>query len=293
MNLLVLGNCQARPVAQILSRVPGIGILDPIILHLSHADQVNEHHAQMASADLILAQFTNCAFKPEHLAAGTVARNWPNKTLIWPNLFYSGQQPFLRYLTCPNQGRLMGPFDAVHDIRLLLEWHALRQGRSAPKIDTPEYIARVRAESIATLRNREASCDVGICDLIETHQDERRLFFTFNHPARWLLEALCARVTAHAQIDLPDAQDAREPLDRFIVPSTWTDRREPTFEGTQVTLQPDGTIISKGQQSYTPASLRETAFRCFDHLAPHLDLSALRLTPKLNADSAPLVSGLH
>ncbi len=38
-KLLVLGNCQARPLGMLMKRFAGFDLLDPIILHLAKDDK--------------------------------------------------------------------------------------------------------------------------------------------------------------------------------------------------------------------------------------------------------------
>lgn len=74
IRLLVIGNCQARPVSRILGQTGRFDCLEPIILHLAADDMRAEHEPRIASADLILAQATVDTFPVAHLRSVQQAR---------------------------------------------------------------------------------------------------------------------------------------------------------------------------------------------------------------------------
>lgn len=273
MKLLVIGNCQARPLSALFSgAVEGVEPLEPVILHLAKEQEAETHFARMQEADLILTQATAASFKPAHLVSADVQARFPGKTRIWPNIFYAGQQPNLKYLTHTTRGRIYGPLDIYHDCDILRAWYLDRLGIDpVPPAEDPEA---VHARSIQALRNRESECDVTVSDLIEAHRGERRLFFTFNHPARWLLERMTERLCAlQGLVYAPSAPSGREPLGRIAPPSVFDDG-ETLYQGLPVG--------SAGPpRRYMPAELRSTAFACYDAQREVLtEIERLRYTPR-------------
>ncbi|WP_410254153.1 WcbI family polysaccharide biosynthesis putative acetyltransferase [Paracoccus aminovorans] len=264
MKLVVIGNCQARPLAARLATAPGVRVADPIILHLAKEEDEAAHAEAIGGADLILAQATADNFRPRHLASNTLRADYPRKVVVWPNIFYAGQQPFLRYLTHLETGRVAGPFDVYHDLRFLALWRAERGlGPAAPNLDAEMRFARdVAQESLVALRTREADCDVGVADLVEESASERRCFYTFNHPAGWLLGSLATRLAARIDLPrLPPPPDGWEPLGRIV---------------------PPGLLLTREH-----AALQAMAFRVYDAAAPLLaDPKLLRTTPTFAADAA-------
>ncbi|MAU94932.1 WcbI family polysaccharide biosynthesis putative acetyltransferase [Marinibacterium profundimaris] len=297
MKLLVIGNCQARPLSRILCSGGSFEALAPIILHLSKDDQKAEHEAAMDEADVILTQLTAENFQVAHLVAARVRDRHPGKVLIWPNLFHAGQHPFLRYLTHPRYGRILGPLDAYHDLRLIAEWRAARGLGPAPAGDLAALAAEVHAEASATLSAREAACDVGVSDLIAAHHAERLLFYTFNHPVRWLLDQLAGRIADRLAdrlgqpVPLKPLPPAFEPLNQFTPPladvlGELDQAPQPPYRGIEVELAPGHAIRPGARTTYTPEALRARYFDCYDHLGPLMTeaVADLRTTPAAGFD---------
>ena len=281
-KVLVLGNCQARPLSMLLNRFAGFELLDPIILHLAKEADHAEHEDRIAGADLVLSQLTASVFRPAHLRSEELKKRHPEKTLIWPNLFFAGQQPYLRYLTHATRGRILGPIDATHDMRLLRAWFMDRAGISFREdIAAEGYEKAVADRSLNDLRQREASCDLGVTDLIEAEIMTRKLFFTFNHPSIWLLSRMAERILARLEIpgSIDDAS-LKEPLGTFQPPSSLPRLNAPApIQGVEVNLDTPGQIGVGPKRHYSPEELQQAAFACYDHIREHLHPEALRLTP--------------
>ena len=168
MKILVIGNCQARPLGSLLAHSTDHEVLEPIILHLSKADEEEAHMARIAQADLVLAQATAPVFQPAHLRSDVLREGLPGQVIVWPNVFFAGQHPYLRYLTHTRIGRVLGPMEATHDIRVVNAWFQDRHGMSFnAAVSAPDYEQQVYDTSLRDLRGREANCDVTISDLIE------------------------------------------------------------------------------------------------------------------------------
>lgn len=281
MKILVLGNCQARPVSHMLGLATAAKLLEPVVLHLARTDEVSFHEAQMQEADLIIAQATQDDFSPAHVASTGIRARYSGKVMVWPNLFYSGQQPWLRYVTHARQGRILGPLDTYHDLRILGDWYKARVGSTPlPDID-PDAVARV---SLKELRMREAGCDLVISDLIEAEATRRLLFFTFNHPANWLLHRLVQRICERAGLVTRAFEPPiREPLARIVPPSIWhaSDSGFP-LQGLRLDPGQPGIHQPGPPDRLNMTQLRELSFACYDRQAEALqDHINLRLTPQV------------
>ena len=228
MKILVSGNCQAEPVISLLSAICGdVQPLEPIITYLPQDAQEQEdvHKARMREADIIFAQATMpTAIMPTiqvpHVASASIKAHFPEKTIIWPNLFYAGQQPYLCYVTHQiTKARLLGPMGEYHDLRILRDWY--RDRRDETPFNLPDA-GQIAQTSLEELGRREAPCDVKISDLIDAEKSTRRLFFTFNHPSRWLFIALVERMMARTNLKGNLSKvPPREPLAQIVVPSIW------------------------------------------------------------------------
>ena len=281
MRILVIGNCQARPLAQILTGGGGHVALDPIIVHLAKEADAGQHQALMEQADLILTQYTAPNFRPAHLEMRGIKDRFPGKTLSWPNIFYAGQTPFLRYATHLEWGRLSGPLDVYHDLRLLRDWFVARMGECPFAL--PASQEDVHRQSIAELMAREKECDIGVADLIETRHADRLLFFTFNHPTRWLLDRLANRIADRFGFRFDAAGfTVAEPLGRISPPHGMANGvLEPeTYRGVDTGHDGPGPVPLV---DYDRDSLRAVQFRCYDQQEEILlDHARIRLTPQFH-----------
>jgi len=281
-KIVVIGNCQARPVCQILGARTGAQMLEPIILHLAREEDESRNCAAIESADLILAQLTSSDFRPVHLASQHLAENYAAKTFIWPNIFYCGQQPFLRYITSHERGRILGPLESYHDLRLLRRWALARGVDAIGDFDEASVVDLNHRVSLDQLRQRETSCNVGVADLIEKYHDQRRLFFTFNHPVMWLMEQMCEQFSAAVNLRYDAATPFKnEPLARIVGPSIWQEwpGEALPFRGQVVSYAPNGRVVVEGVRLYTESELEAEFFRTYDHIAPGLNWRKMRYTP--------------
>lgn len=282
MKIVVVGNCQARPLTQVFQRGSAAETLTPIILHLSKASDEQEHTLLFNEADVILCQFTAPTFEPNHLAMRNLKSLYPSKVIVWPNIFYSGQQPRLRYMTHTQKGRIIGPLDAYHDLQLVSQWYLDRLGFN-PFTGQPSD-AEIQELSISQLKERETDCDVVVSDIIEENVNNRRLFFTFNHPTFWLLEMLSRRVSEQIglQVSLNKGSDW-EPLGQIVPPSNLVDidAADAVFSGFQTNASDAKNTRQK--KTFSSVELREETFICYDTQRELLeDNQNIRLTPQFN-----------
>lgn len=226
-----------------------------------------------------MTQHTSPRFLPGHLAAQSIKTNHPDKTIVWPNLFYSGQQPHLRYITHSVRGRLSGPLGVYHDLSILKSWYLKRLGEMPFELPDAEDMHRI---SLETLLWREAECDIGLTDTIAVNFRARPLFFSFNHPTRWLLIELVKGLTELAglgKID-PDPEAFPEFLDKVIPPSTWFETAGWSCKGRHVEISDHVHCRPGPGRAYSAAELRDVSFSCYDHYRSELaDPANLRLTP--------------
>lgn len=289
MRIQVIANCQARPVSMILpDLVPDIEPLDPVIVHLAKPDEEAAHMAQFEQADIIFAQLTQDQFQPAHLATKHLKAHFGDKVVVWPNIFYMGQQPYLRYFTHPRLGRLMGPLEALHDIRLYKSWKTT--GRVDPDVLEhwdPDFVAAARAASLGELQAKEAACDVTISDFLTTHEDSARLFYTFNHPSKFVLSEIMPRLLAATGTAATGsvAPDMPEPLDRFQVPSVWS-APDALFQGDAFYVDADGAVQRPPgpPQSYTREALCDAFQSAYDANDIYRSFDGVRLTPNFAQD---------
>ena len=293
-KLLVTGNCQARPLTSYFEKSGYFECLPPIILHLARDQDRDLHLQKLEEADVILAQKTADNFALNYLRSGHLKTSHDD-VVIWPNIFYSGQQPFLRYMTHVTKGRLFGPLDALHDLRIYMRWRHDRGLSTAPMI-VPNYTEKVSEMSLQSLVEREAGCDVIISDIIRDSRNSERLFFTFNHPTNLVLWRLARRIVdiLGEPIDIPFDHTASEALGRYVVPSTWT-KENAVFRGDQMHVDVDSGEVSRAAgppRDYSNEELDVAFFNCYDRKKAFREIDHIRLTPNMPVDRQ-LIESIH
>jgi hypothetical protein len=260
---------------------PDLDLAEPIILHLANSATEDSDNRTFEDADLILAQLTTDAFKPAHLSTSLLRHSYGARVIVWPNIFFAGQQPYLRYFTNLDGSRMVGPFEAMHDLRLFGSW--LRTGRVVPNTvfvwNADELGATVR-ESLHSLTVKEALTDVIVTDLIQDRHETQSLFFTFNHPRRTLLAEVARRLLVKAGLaPTHDPVPQPEPLGRYRVPGI----------GTADDLRGDS--IGTKERKATTFALPElcAAFQAlYDGNVAFRNPDRIRLTPQIGWETAYL-----
>jgi hypothetical protein len=284
MQIAVVANCQARPIATLIKAlVPAIAEPSTIIVHLARKDGIDDDYAALDKADLIFAQFVTDQYFASHLATSRLKVRYGARVISWPNIFYRGQTPDLAYALVtqaaePVVKRLLGPLREYHHRGILKAWRA---GMSVSEClaflaDCPvsfqEEVLTIADRSLEELRKREAPLDVAISDLIAAEWRDRRLFFTFNHPSAYLLSEMARRLLLHAGVEITgNINVEREPLD-LVIPAVFG--RDEAFFGSALEnsgssrgaeLLVDGAKVKQGAiRLYTHSELIEASFRAYD-----------------------------
>lgn len=278
LKLLVIGNCQARPISVVLGKSANVCLLEPIIVHLERDDNKDRTISMMEEADVIFAQLTADNFPIHHLRTSVIKSLYPKKIFVWPNIFYIGQQPNLRYITHVKLGRVLGPLAEYHDLDLFQMWRRDNQLELLPSISTPDLLSN---QSLNQLQERENLCDIKITDIIEKEKNSRRLFFTFNHPANFLLSLTAKRLCQVAGLWYADAADDKiEALGKIIPPSNF-DEFDTLYHGVDVSIDSNKILKMGRQKVYERSQLIATVFSCYDAQKDILsELTKLRFTPQ-------------
>lgn len=279
-KLLVIGNCQARPLLSMLESTGLFLAMEPIISHQAKVEECEKYIELLENADVILTQKTDSAFHVPIIASTNIVENFGGKALVWPNLFFGGQQPFLRYFTHAAAGRLLGPLEAMHDLRIFSEWRNTRDGIvPADELEAQIDISRINELGLRNLVQREVGCDVIVSDLIEDHLNEI-IFFTFNHPSKFLLKRIAERLLVRLGCPACVKEPQKEPLAMYKAPSTWMKfEGEPQFRGREVKLDDNGQVKLGPFRHYSWIELRSVFFDCYQHYSHLLEINKIRVTP--------------
>ena len=220
-RIAIVGNCQARPLAEMLARaVKGLDLPEPIIIHLARPEEAAAHHALLDSADHVLTQLVADNYPVEHLRTELLRARFGERLTVWPNVFFRGQNPDLVYVTHAS-GRLVSPMGHYHSRAVYTAWRegvpldALREEDYASRSREPAEFLSAVERSFEDLRTRERETDVGIADEIARRWRSEPLFHTFNHPSATLLAELSRRVAARLGLSLAGEASLESAPDRL------------------------------------------------------------------------------
>ncbi len=264
-----------------------------VITHLTKNVEAETHMDIFAKADIIFAQAVNSSYPVKHLTTEKLRSEFGDKVISWPNIFFAGQSPGLCYVTTINGYRVSGP---LHDYQYRPIFEAWQQGDSIEKclerIESGVSSALLQAgvtTSFEELSIREKSVDVIVSDLIESEWKERRLFFTFNHPASILLLKMAERMLRVANIKSHlkvTSEIFGEPLGRIVPPISDVDASLLRFEfetssvsrGVELTINNNKIGFGKSR-IYSMHELIEKSYMALD-LQKDL-ISDVRFTPSI------------
>lgn len=224
INVVVVGNCQARPLAKVLEslnrRIKVTGIA---IVHLLRSEQYGEYSSVLDEADLIISQLVHDSYPCDFVRTKFLKDRYGSKVISIVNLFFSGYTPDWFYIRIPDRGPLKGPMGDYHNRTIFEAWCTGEQEKTASfrladKEYNRKYIPDVQ-KSLQELCSRESEVDVSITDVIMSRYQKERLFFTFNHPAMVLIREYAKRILKEVGIaskkSLFKIRD-EEVLDQFI-----------------------------------------------------------------------------
>lgn len=280
-KVVIVGNCQARPLSELLKMMSNkIEVLDVIIVHLSKASDFLKYKSSLDQADYIISQKIADNYPCDFVRTKFLKEEYPNKLVTIINLYYSGYNPDWGYMRVPNFGVLRG---AMGDYQNKTIFNAWKQGKSVEesvfsltsKLFNKKY-SGVSEKSILEMTNREKECDVKIVDYIKKRYLNQRLFFTFNHPNVSLLKAysiaildfLCIEKNS-LDIDIPERLNQFIPLVNPIVDNLYDKSKQ--HKGVSYILLNDGVKISNSK-SYTNNELVLSFYEVYEHFSEALAL---------------------
>lgn len=293
MKIVIVGNCQARPVAEILSiSNENVEITGTVIVHLAKNSDAIEHELLFKEADVILAQQVQSTYPVKHVATENIKERFPDKTVTWVNVFFQGQNPDLFYVTSIGGNRIVGPMDVYHSRALIELW---KSGLTSSEVDEDSYISQTsefteiqtRVEkSLLDLQRRESTVDIKMHSFIQEHWQTVPLFHTFNHPNLFTLLELCDRMCAQLSLQSIDRgkYDFVDKLSLVIPPmeKTMANRLGISYQtsneihGLQVSESNDAVVHGK-RKVYEFKNFVEVTFNCY--LAQSDKLEDIRFTP--------------
>lgn len=219
---LVVGNCQAEALRQVLDAVPDrpyrtvrippvheLGLSD-----LPHLDTL------LARSAVLISQPIRDGYRDLPLGTSELAeRLSPSATCIrWPVIRYAGLYPFQAIVRHPADRSVVPPAVPYHDLRTVAAARAGLSTTASWDIDvTAEQFRSAAEASRAELARRERrDCDVSVSDVLE--ESGAQAAHTINHPGNPVLEALGRRILDAADLRLPVPTISRTLLDSVHAP---------------------------------------------------------------------------
>ncbi|WP_292052412.1 MULTISPECIES: WcbI family polysaccharide biosynthesis putative acetyltransferase [unclassified Brevundimonas] len=285
MKIVFIGNCQAQALTQI-THFLGLGaelVIVPPVFDLGSFN-TPEIKEKIYSADVVFSQRVNDDYPAEFVRPSVLRQELGDKVVIWPNIYFDGYFPGVRYVYAQSGAKLTGPLSDYHFLQIQKSyaegasvqeaWEAFTSPRASEVLPADPI-----GDSIANLRHREQDVDVKMSDYIEANAFRTKMFYSMNHPTdEVLLEAL-RRMVAHAGIDLkvPDYDPSLfdgypyslNEIDLPILPFVQTLYDMPaspigTIVGRELVF--DGTIHGAGPepQTFTGVELIEAFYKVYE-----------------------------
>ena len=226
VQIAVLANCQARPVADLLrSMNSDVEITSTTIVHLAKDAERDQVLSELEKADYIFAQGVQENYPISFVRTQALRNEFGDRLVTWPNIFFKGQCPDICYFTKPRSKRVLGVLGEYQNQTVYEAWCAGLDAEATRRVllqggEWTSTLSDTVARSFAELKAREAGLDVAISEEIQARWKAERLFYTFNHPVNFLLAKVAASLLARvgANCSTQAIGSVREPLDRIIPP---------------------------------------------------------------------------
>jgi len=208
MKIIFIGNCQAQALTQIAHylRLDAELIVVPPVFDLGgfNTPEVKE---KIYSADVVFSQGGNEDYPAEFVRPSVLREALGSKVVIWPNIYFDGYFPGVRYVYAHSGNKVTGPLSDYHFLQIQQSYKdGLTPAQAWEAFTSPEPSPLVPADpvgdSIANLRNREQDSDFGMSDYIEANFARTKMFYSMNHPTDEVLQEALRRMVEVAGIDL-------------------------------------------------------------------------------------------
>ena len=102
-KVVIIGNCQSKPLGAILSRLFDIEVTAEILVHRTSDSEKPRYIPLIEAADHIISQQVNDGYPCQFVRTSEIRKSAQNRLLTIPNLYYEGYTPDLRYLGPPEK----------------------------------------------------------------------------------------------------------------------------------------------------------------------------------------------
>lgn len=199
MKIVLIGNCQIGPLADIFNTTGSLGgTVSQIMVHgLSDAIDGDVILAEIRSADLVLSQTINDSFPYRYVQTSFLESQIDRGIVKIANMYYSGYHP--DFITIKSQPALLGPLYDYHSkIVIRSYFDGASPAQCSAFLADPDYNAVLyrgaSEDSLAELFRREQPLHVRSLDLILDNYRRHLSFYTRNHPSNRLFYQYAARI---------------------------------------------------------------------------------------------------
>ncbi len=288
-KIAVIANCQARPIANFVKLLaPNVEIATVTVVQLTTDADTDKSLSMYETCDLIFSQLVYDSYPVAFVRLNNLKKHFGDKVISWPNIFFRGQCPDIRYLSSGG-ARVLGPLGEYQSIAVYDAWRkGIDTATAARELlrggDWVDAFAEEAERSLAELENRERHLTIGTADYIKQNWRRVRFFHTFNHPANELLIRVAhdllksADMTASPPAVPTPYPEALDPFVPAVLPPL-AEKLGLKFSTNAVTkgvaVSFDGKVTYDQRRAiyYDINSFITTSYRCFDaQLTPNSDI---------------------
>ena len=282
IKIAIIGNCQVRPISQMLSLLnPNIEVISIAIVHLMVSENREEYWRFFNRADLIITQLIADTYPCEFVQTNFLKKYFDYKIIKIVNLYYLGYTPDLMYIRNTTQGTLKSPLGEYHNKTF---FEAFKKGLSIQDAMqnynnydyNKEQYSGIAEKSLEELKKREYYTDIQIADFIEERLAKERLFFVFNHPSKKLLLELAKKILLVCGIKIErtfNIKNYKEPLDKIIVPINIYEKEKLynscdntiDFQGVECNIASNNKVIVSSFRKYTLLEIVEKFYEVYEN----------------------------
>ncbi|TLM80006.1 WcbI family polysaccharide biosynthesis putative acetyltransferase [Microbulbifer harenosus] len=284
MKIVLVGNCQARPLAKILQSLnEEVQITDVAIVHLLKSEQFSEFESAFDSADIIISQLVFDNYPCDFVRTSFLKNRFDEKVITTLNLYFTGYTPDWFYIRIPGVGPLKGPMGDYQNRTIFESWkRGLSPELAVEHLESKghnlQFFQSVTS-SLEELRSRERIVDVKIAKHIEDTYLDERLFFTFNHPSTSLLVEYARRLMAVAGV--PAVKSSMDHLPEML--NQFSPRVNPSLRanflssdahfGVEYSCEESGMIKLGRRKKYEPTEMVHGFYEIYDRFSENFKLA--------------------
>lgn len=285
MKVVFVGNCQAQALAQITHFLEiDIEIeFVPFVFDIPNFD-TQEVKDKIYNSDFVFSQRVSEDYAVEFIRPSVLKETMGSKVTIWPNIYFDGYFPGVRYVYAPDGTKITGPLTDYHFVQIQDSW-----ARGIPAEQAWEHLVSPLActglpddpvaDSLFHLRHREQYADVHISDYIEDNFAREKIFYSMNHPTDKVILEMLARLFRSAGISTSIPAFRDELFDKYaytlneinlpILPCISNRYDTPRssldeIKGREIVLDGGRYVTSSEARTYTGIELVEAFYRVYD-----------------------------